>query len=417
MMERVKPAVWAARLVLRKRGYAGTPVDRFVTGVVAGVARSLGLVDKVCSRLWPSECRDPGARAILRLLVYASLVDDRMRAEAREQVTRILESMARARGINLEPLYKTGGQLFDPIESRWRVSRWIYEGLVRWWGRETVEKLLEAMLRGRSIHWLRVNTLRARNPERIVSMLLREGRERARPSSIVRLMVAWRGSLPGRVTALLDKGVLVAQDESAAVAPYLLAPRRDEKILDACAAPGGKTSLLHELGAALIASIEVSVPRAASMLERLYRLGARMGDVVVADAVSPPLRAVFDAILLDPPCTSTGVLDKSPDARWQEPESLERLSRLQYSLLESLWRLLKPGGRLLYTTCSLFPEENELLIKRFLEEHSDAELVPLEEPYTESPVLPGTRRAWPHLHETGGMFYALLVKNQSDTPG
>ncbi len=410
-MERVKPAAWAARLVLRRRGYAGTPVDRFVTGVVTGVARSLGLVDRVCGKLWPRECSDPRNRSLLRLLVYVALLDDRMRGEAREELRSILEAMARNRGIDTRPLREAGADVIDPVEARWRVSRWIYERLSYWWGRETAEKLLEYMLRGRVVHWLRVNRLRESHPERLVDWLLRLSRGRARPSRIVRFMVAWRGSLPGRVAALLDEGRLVAQDESAAVAAYLLAPRSGEKVLDACAAPGGKTSLLHEIShGATIVSVEVSRSRARSMLERLNRLAARAGDVVVADASLPPTRPVFDAILLDPPCTSTGVLDKSPDARWQEPESLERLTKLQRRLLEAAWRVLKPGGRLLYTTCSLLPEENEVLVKSFLEEHGDAELEPLDEPYLESPLLPGTRRSWPHVHETGGMYYALLRK-------
>ncbi|AEM38532.1 Fmu (Sun) domain protein [Pyrolobus fumarii 1A] len=419
-MERVKPAAWAARRVLKRLGLAGKPVDRFVTGVVTGVARSIGLVDRVCERLWPGVCQgNPRARAALRALVYIALIDDKMRGVAREKLLEELSRIAtKTAGIS-DPLGRLRGvkleDVADPVEARWRVARWIYEGLVEAWGRDEAESILGWFSGGRSIHWLRVNTLRVDDPERVIGAVLGSARGRASVSRRVPNVVAVRGPLPQPVTHMLDEGILVAQDESAAAAPYLLRPKPRETIVDMCAAPGGKTSLLAEITRlrARIVSVEVSASRARAMRERLERLGADNVEVLVMDGRRAPEElgeGIADAVLLDPPCTSTGVLDKSPDARWQEPEALERLSRLQWELLEASWRLLRRGGRLLYVTCSLLPEENEEIIKRFLAEHPEARLEPLHSPYEPSPLLPGAMRAWPHRHETGGMFYALLWK-------
>ncbi len=400
---RVKPASWAARRVLLRRGLAGRPVDRFVTGVVTGLARSMGIVERVCREVF-GECN-----AALLALAYVAAVDDRMGRGAREALIR---ELARLAGVSLGDLEVLRRVRLDPVEERLRVARWIYDELVAAWGRRLAEEVLGAMRGGRRVHWLRVNRLRVPGWEGLVGKLLRWARGRAWRSSYIPWMVAVEGPLPPRITSLLDRGILVAQDESAAVAALLLNPKPGELVLDVCAAPGGKTSMLQDLagGRAQVVSLEVSVSRLYSTRARLAKL--RVDAVLAAsDATLPPLReGVADAVLLDPPCTSTGVLDKSPDARWQPREALERLAALQYRLLEATWRLLRRGGRLLYSTCSLLPRENEELIERFLSEHPEAELVELPGVYDESPLLPGTRRSWPHWHRTGGMFYAMLVK-------
>ncbi len=400
---RVKPASWAARRVLLRRGLAGRPVDRFVTGVVTGLARSIGIVERLCREAF-GECS-----AALLALTYVAVVDDRMGRAAREALIR---ELARIAGVGREGLEALRVARLDPIEERLRVARWIYDELVAAWGKRLAEEALSAMRDGRRVHWLRVNRLRVARWEGLVARVLRWARGRATRSAYIPWMVAVEGPLPPRIASLLDRGILVAQDESAAVAALLLSPRPGELVLDVCAAPGGKTSMLQDLagGRATIVSLEVSVSRLYSTRARLSRLGV---DALLAasDATLPPLReGSADAALLDPPCTSTGVLDKSPDARWQPREALERLAELQYRLLEATWRLLRRGGRLLYSTCSLLPRENEELIKRFLSEHPDAELVELPPVYDESPLLPGARRSWPHRHRTGGMFYAMLVK-------
>ncbi len=403
---RVKPASWAARRVLIRRGLAGKPVDRFVTGVVTGFARGSRIAEEVCRRTYGRLCGSGRLGLLLQLHVYVQAVDDRMRVEARERLLEAIEEEIRRHGV--EPRRVNASRV-----GGLPVARWIYEELVGAWGRLRAESVLRHMAGGRRIHWFRVNPLRARNPEALYEKILGMIEGRGGASSLVPLGFYVEGPIPRGLARLLDEGVVVAQDESAAVAALLLDPRPGELIVDMCAAPGGKTSMLAALtgNRARMVSIEVSPSRARSMEKRLRKLGARV-EIIVADARDAPRllgEGVADAVLLDPPCTSTGVLDKSPDARWLERGSLERLTRLQRELLHAAVRLVKPGGRILYSTCSLLPAENELLVydvmgeERVYEEH-------LPSVYEASPYMPSARRSWPDRHRTGGMFYAMLVK-------
>ncbi len=114
--------------------------------------------------------------------------------------------------------------------------------------------------------------------------------------------------------------------------------------------------------------------------------------------------------MLDAPCTSDGTIAKNPELRWRLREkNIPKVVALQKELLESAWKLLKPRGRLLYSTCSMLPEENEEVVRWFLKGHGDARLIPLRRPYSEG-FLEGTMRAWPHMHGTIGFFYALIEK-------
>ena len=119
-----------------------------------------------------------------------------------------------------------------------------------------------------------------------------------------------------------------------------------------------------------------------------------------------------DKVMLDAPCTSDGTIAKNPELRWRLREkNIVKVVSLQRELIESAWRLLKPGGRLLYSTCSMLPEENEEVVEWFLARHGDAKLIPLNGPYSGG-ILRGTMRAWPHRHKTIGFFYALIEKGQ-----
>lgn len=180
------------------------------------------------------------------------------------------------------------------------------------------------------------------------------------------------GELPG-----FDAGWVSAQDAAAQLAaPWLLADG-GRRILDACAAPGGKTGHLLELagaGAALTA-LDVDPNRLAAVAENLERLGLT-AKLVAADAATPGAwwdGEPYDRILLDAPCSATGVIRRHPDIKLLRRESdLAALARLQRTLLESLWPLLAPAGRLLYVTCSVIEEENERVVGAFLGHHPDA---------------------------------------------
>ena len=217
---------------------------------------------------------------------------------------------------------------------------------------------------------------------------------------------------PVVVEALPDfaQGAVSVQDPGAQRAAELLAPSAGSRVLDACAAPGGKTAhLLEHCPHARVVALEIDPARSQRIGENLTRLGLQ-ADLRVADAadVTSWWRGeLFDAILLDAPCSASGIVCRHPDVRWlRRPSDIAQLAALQAQLLEVLWPLVKPGGRLLYCTCSVFREEGQEQIEAFVARHKCADWQP-------SPgyLLPG--RGAVADNQAGnhdGFFYALLVK-------
>jgi len=230
------------------------------------------------------------------------------------------------------------------------------------------------------------------------------------------------GQLPG-----FADGVVSVQDGAAQMAAPLLLAGLDAsqplRLLDACAAPGGKTAHLLEWAAALrapwqVTALEVDAQRAERIHDNLRRLGLS-AQVLVADAARPADwwqqasgGALFDAILLDAPCTASGIVRRHPDVRWLRRESdVAQLAGQQARLLAALWPLLRPGGRMLYCTCSVFRAEGDEQITAFLAHNTDALLLP--SPGHLFPGNPDMRHALPDNGpgEHDGFFYALLQKS------
>jgi len=163
------------------------------------------------------------------------------------------------------------------------------------------------------------------------------------------------------------EGAFTVQDETSMKVAPLLAPQPTERILDLCAAPGGKTTHLAELMGGKGKVVAVDLPdRIGLVAESAKRLGLENIECVAADGATATFREPFDAILIDAPCSNTGVLARRPDVRWRLREKdIEGAAGLQKRLLENAARLLKPGGRLVYSTCSLEPEENRVDLPGF----------------------------------------------------
>jgi 16S rRNA (cytosine967-C5)-methyltransferase len=180
-----------------------------------------------------------------------------------------------------------------------------------------------------------------------------------------------------------EAGVVSVQDAAAQIAAPLLlrgiAPGSSLHILDACAAPGGKTGHLLELAGGDVTALEVDPRRCARINQNIARLGLT-AQVVTADALNPQGwwdGRPFDAILLDAPCTASGIVRRHPDVRWLRRElDIEQLAALQKKMLQTLWTLLSPGGKLLYCTCSIFLAEGSGQVQTFLAHNTDAILLP-----------------------------------------
>jgi 16S rRNA (cytosine967-C5)-methyltransferase len=208
-------------------------------------------------------------------------------------------------------------------------------------------------------------------------------------------------------------GQLSVQDEAAQMAAGLLGALPGERILDACAAPGGKTCHILELQPALseLVAMDIDNARLQRVAENLARLELN-ATLLAGDAAQPPaqlLPASFDRILVDAPCSASGVVRRHPDVKLLRRDSdIAQLGELQLRILKGLWPLLKPGGSLLYATCSIFEEENSRVVGRFLEEQSDSVFKPANVTWGE-PVNYG-RQLLPTAEGPDGLFYALLGK-------
>lgn len=213
-------------------------------------------------------------------------------------------------------------------------------------------------------------------------------------------------------------GLVSVQDSAAQwAAPLLLTGLRGQaplQVLDACAAPGGKTAHLLEFADVAVTALDIDAERCQRIHDNLQRLGLT-ARVVAADAADLPSwwqGQLFDAILLDAPCSGSGVVRRHPDIRWlRRPTDVAQLAKQQARLLVLLWPLLKPGGRLLYATCSVFHAEGQDQIKAFLGSNSNATLLP-----SPGHLLPGQVAQWPGVddnpnREHDGFYYALLEKS------
>lgn len=211
--------------------------------------------------------------------------------------------------------------------------------------------------------------------------------------------------LPG-----FSEGWWSVQDLAAQQAALLLPVHDGQRVLDACAAPGGKTAHLLERHALELIALDSDPVRLGRVAENLERLGLSGPTVQLTCADAARLGdwwdgRPFDAILADVPCTASGVVRRHPDIRWLRRESdIAQTAALQRNLIDALWKTLRPGGHLLYATCSIFPQECELQAQAFVQRHPDAQR--LQAPGQLLPLsLPGASTL-----ATDGFFYALFVK-------
>ncbi len=211
-----------------------------------------------------------------------------------------------------------------------------------------------------------------------------------------------------------EAGEASVQDEAAQIAALLLAPRPGERILDACSAPGGKACHILELQPELeeLVAMDIDRERLEKVAENLQRLKLE-ATTLVGDARTPPATLLpdsFDAILVDAPCSAIGVIRRHPDVKVLRRESdIPQLTTQQLAILLGLWPLLKPGGRLLYATCSILNEENSRIVARFLEQTPDATLNTFEPNWGEA--CSHGRQLLPQEHGPDGLFYATLEKS------
>lgn len=289
--------------------------------------------------------------------------------------------------------------------------RWLYDLLGQHWPEQRTQIITAN--NARPPMTLRVNLSRIDRSSYLQELTktgisAREGRLNA---SAITLEEAMDVSLiPG-----FHEGLCSVQDEAAQLAAPLLALQEGETVLDACAAPGGKSAHLFEtqplLGA--LTALDIKAERLLRVEENHARL-AVPGQILCGDGANPSKelreQGPFDAILLDAPCSASGVIRRHPDIKLlRRPEDIEGFAAQQRALLTGLWPLLKPGGRLLYVSCSVLPQENSAMMKWFLEQTDEAEEESLRVEQAEE--CTHGLQLLPDAHAWDGLYFCLLHKN------
>jgi 16S rRNA (cytosine967-C5)-methyltransferase len=408
------------------------PRDRgLATELVYGVLRQQGRLDFALGHF----CKQPLPKLeqrvllLLRLGAYQLLCLDRVPASAAVDTTvqlarqsgleratgfinGVLRALARGQASLVWP--DPGGDPLGHLQHALSLPRWLAERWLQQFGADQALRLAAALLEPAPFS-VRVNTLKTDRP-RFLQALADAG-HRAEPTRFaaegVTLTARAAAPLPGDT-----EGWYQVQDEASMLIPPLLAPRAGEHLLDACAAPGGKTTQLAALtgNRAVITALDLHLQRIRLVEQGAARLGcsgitARCWDLTTAPPFLPP--ASCDGVLVDAPCSGLGVLRRNPEARWRlQPADIVVLAERQAMILQQAAQLVKPGGRLVYAVCTITPEETDHQVAAFLARHPDFTLAPLTAlvpaPWQELLDTQGCLRTWPHRDGLDGFFAARL---------
>jgi 16S rRNA (cytosine967-C5)-methyltransferase len=303
--------------------------------------------------------------------------------------------------------------------------------LAEMWWRELGERAARSVLAAcneRIEVAMRVNPLRADRGSMLVR--LREAGVEARaPEAPWPLAVPEMATIDGRageaVPAAIAAGELTPQSRGSAAVVELLDPREGEHVLDLCAGPGIKTGQIAErmCDRGEVISVELDADRAGEVAAQAIRLGLRSVTVIEADATASGMASGFDRVLLDAPCSDLGTLASRPDARWRKsPKTIERLTETQDRLLRSAAAVVRPGGTLVYSTCTISRRENEDRVAALLQASAAGEVPPLElddlgarAPALAAPAEPRCLQLRPDRDRTTGFFIARFTRcDQTD---
>lgn len=309
-----------------------------------------------------------------------------------------------------DPASVLHAQIEGDLSIRYAQPKWFVRAMQQAWP-DRHEAILEALQR-RAPMTLRLNLRRIAKSQYLER--LRQADLAGEPLELVPEAVVLKDPVAVEALPGFCEGLVSVQDAGAQLAATLLDVRDGQRILDACAAPGGKTGHILELADDLdVTAMDADADRLARVRENLDRLGLP-AQLLAGDAAQPPAAwrdRPFDRILVDAPCSATGVMRRHPDIRLlRRHADIAALAERQAAILDALWPCLRPGGRLLYATCSLMPAENEEQVTWFLERHADARNIELTGTWGH-PRSVG-RQTLPGEHTMDGFYYALVEKKQ-----
>lgn len=373
-------------------------IDRaFLTEVFYGILRNLSQLDFLIRELREAGPLDSNVRNVLRLGLYQIF---HMRVPPHAAVNETVNLARRARSL-VNAILRRSLREHDALERRLaqapRAIRYSHpELLLARWDHQFGELNTDALCRWNNTPaevYVRVNGLKTTR-EHLLGQV-----PDAEPFAGHPVVIKVRQIPPGWIAA----GLCYVQDPSTLLACDLLNPQPGERVLDACAAPGGKTTYMAQLmenQGTLVAS-DSSVPRLARLRENLQRLGITQAETLLQDwsrGSGCMEKESFDRILIDAPCSNTGVIRRRVDVRWRlSPEDFSKMPQRQFEILKNLAPLLRPGGSLVYSTCSLEQEENQAVVQRVQREIPDLEFIE-------------HRQSQPFRDGIDGAFAALFVR-------
>lgn len=292
--------------------------------------------------------------------------------------------------------------------------KWFVEYCINLLGKNQAISFLEANM-NLPPDYIRLNTLKGSELEILKN--LSEDSVKLKKIEFLKYVYEVTGvKKPLTQIASFQNGIFYIQDKASCFAAEIANPKPGMIVFDVCSAPGTKTSYLAQLmkNQGSIYSVDYSLRRSKVWREEITKMGVKIASQVIADVVtSLPFKSEADIIVLDPPCTSTGVFAKQPSAKWRiSPQSINKMAEIQWQMISNCADMVKPGGFLVYSTCSVTIEENEMIIEKFLKENSEFCLVEIE-PKIGLPGFRGLKecqRFYPHLHSSNGFFVAKLMK-------
>jgi len=291
---------------------------------------------------------------------------------------------------------------------------WFVKYCFRVFGRDEALRFLKSAIEAPPTY-IRINTLKVPE-ENLLRKIEAEGVSLKKVRQLKHTYKIVQSKRPMARTKSFKDGLFYIQDKASCLAAEVANPQADMTVLDICAAPGAKTTYLAQLmmNEGTIYSIDYSKRRMKVWGREVERMGVNIAFPIIADICKPlPIKSSADLVILDPPCTSTGVFQKLPSAKWRiTKRSIRRMTSFQWQMLKTCGSLVNESGYLVYSTCSVAVEENEMLIEKFLKWHTDFKLVDVR-PRIGLPGLRGLtkgQRLYPHIHDCNGFFIVKMLK-------
>jgi NOL1/NOP2/sun family putative RNA methylase len=407
---------------------------RYAYGLVVETTRRKNLIDKfVDTTVAPKQIGEfnLGIQSFLRLYVYQTRAAKGWQKISLDEAKSIAglgrsilgwDEMREIEGVLGFLLSRKIEPIFEAASEEERLSLdtyhplWFVQYCINLFGRTEAEAFLKGSMKSPPTY-IRVNTLKD-TEEEILNKLQTENVKLEKIEPLQNTYQVFESKQPINSLPSYQQGLIYIQDKASCYAAQVANPLPGSKVFDVCAAPGAKTTYLAQLmdNEGTIVSVDFSARRLVSWKKEVARMGVTNAMPIMANATFHlPLEGEADLIVLDPPCTSTGIFAKQPSAKWRlSPKSLEKMSMLQWHMINSCAEKVKAGGTLTYSTCSITVEENEAIIERFVAEHKEFSLVDIE-PKIGVPALKGLtqcQRLYPHLHGCNGFFIAKMQKTQ-----